>query len=46
MKAGDRAAAAKAIERSIRLQQQIESPAGQSLQYSRGIMAAISSYKL
>jgi eukaryotic-like serine/threonine-protein kinase len=45
MKAGDKAAAAKTIERSIRLQQQIESLAGQSLQVSKAILAAISNYK-
>jgi serine/threonine protein kinase len=45
MKAGDRAAAVKTIERAIRLQEQIESPAGQSLQYSKGIMAVVAAYK-
>lgn len=45
LKAGDKAAAINTIERSIRLQEQIESPAGQSLEYSRKIMAAIESYK-
>jgi hypothetical protein len=45
MKGGDKAAATKTIERSIRLQEQIESPTGHSLQYSKGIMAAVAAYK-
>jgi serine/threonine protein kinase len=41
MQAGDKQSAAITIERAIRLQREIESPTGQSMQHSKSIAAAI-----